>query len=129
VAAFVETTADNPILNWARSKLIGRFGVVRLGTPDEHPITHADRAILREVFGELKVLPPRFQFLWLFDRHVLRFRWRRISRLIRRIDRRLGEIDALSDWGYIKVFVATKREIAPESEGLPRADAAHFDSG
>jgi SAM-dependent methyltransferase len=108
VAAFVETTADNPVLNWARNRVAGRFGVARVGTADEHPLTRADREIISEAFGELKVLAPRFQFLWLFDRHVLRFRWKRISRLIRRIDRRLGQIDALSNWAYVKVFVATK---------------------
>jgi SAM-dependent methyltransferase len=122
VAAFVETTADNPILRWARRNLPGRFGVVRIGTPDEHPLTHADRATLGEIFGDLKVVTPWYQLLWLFDRHVLRFRWKRIQPLINRIDRRLGRIDAISDWGYTKVFIATK---TPTPEATEHLAAVH----
>lgn len=105
IAAFVETTADNPVLRVAREALPPRF---RVGTPDEHPLTHADRAVLREVFGELEVTTPWYQFLWLLDRQVLRFRWPRVSRAINRADMRLRNVRAISDWSYTKLFIARK---------------------
>jgi SAM-dependent methyltransferase len=105
VAAFVETTADNPVLRVMRNALPRRF---RVGTPDEHPLTHADRATLREVFGDLDVTTPWYQFLWLFDRQVLRFRWPRVSRAINRADMRLRNVNAISDWSYTKLFIARK---------------------
>jgi SAM-dependent methyltransferase len=105
VAAFAETTADNPVLRVVRDLLPRRF---RVGTPDEHPLTHADRTTLREVFGDLEVTTPWYQFLWLFDRQVLRFRWPRASRAINRADMRLRNVRAISDWSYTKVFIARK---------------------
>jgi SAM-dependent methyltransferase len=105
MAAFVETTADNPVLRAVRNRLPRRLSV---GTPDEHPLTHADRATLRDVFGDLEVTTPWYQFLWLFDRQILRFRWPRVSRAINRADMRLRDVHAISDWSYTKLFIVRK---------------------
>lgn len=107
-AAFVETTADNPFLNWARKNVVGHFGVVRFGTLDEHPLTQTDRQTLRDVFGQLEVRTPHYEFLWIFDRQVLRFRFKRISSVLDAIDQRLLRFRPISDWSYTKVFIASK---------------------
>jgi 2-polyprenyl-3-methyl-5-hydroxy-6-metoxy-1,4-benzoquinol methylase len=109
-AAFVETTADNPLLNWARRYLVGHFGVVRYGTLDEHPLTLEDRRTLRDAFGDLKVETPHYQFLRLFDRQILHFRFKGVSRLIELIDERLSRFEAVSDWSYDKLFIASKSQ-------------------
>ena len=38
-ASFAENSAKNPLLMFARGHLVGRLGVVRLGTPDERPLS------------------------------------------------------------------------------------------
>ena len=50
-AAFVETMGTNPVLRFARSHLAGKPGISRYGTADEHPLTKADLAGLRDAFG------------------------------------------------------------------------------
>jgi SAM-dependent methyltransferase len=85
-AVFGETSGRNPILMFARDNLAGRFGIPRLGTPDEHPLTDADVARLAPFFREVGVSYPVFEFFFLFDRQVLRFRWSGVSRLIDAID-------------------------------------------
>jgi ubiquinone/menaquinone biosynthesis C-methylase UbiE len=69
---FMETSALNPVLNWARQHLAGRFGVVSYGTPDEHPL---DAAALRELkanFSRVYVSFPVFRLFLLIDSHVFR---------------------------------------------------------
>lgn len=86
-AVFAETSALNPLLRVARGRLVGRLGIPRYGTEDEHPLTQDDFALLREVFGRVSLDFPHFSFLVLFDRQVLRFRWDRVSRLLAAADR------------------------------------------
>jgi hypothetical protein len=72
--AFVETMDSNPLLRLARSRLVGRFGIPRYGTLDEHPLTSQDLDVLRRSFGDLRLAVAQMQFLRVFDRQVLGFR-------------------------------------------------------
>ena len=85
-AIFIENAGDNAVLTFARDRLAGRWGIPRLGTDDEHPLTADDINTLRGVFGRATAHYPVFEFLVLFDRQVLRFRSPRVSRIIRKVD-------------------------------------------
>jgi FkbM family methyltransferase len=91
-AIFIENAGDNALLAFARDRLAGRWGIPRLGTPDEHPLTAADIDDLRRVFLRVTAHYPVFEFLVLFDRQVLRFRYPRVSRAIRRFDNAIGRL-------------------------------------
>ena len=79
-AAFIENSAMNPFLRFARERLVGRFGIPRLGTVDEHPLLGPDFELFDEIFDEVTIVWPDFYFLRILDRQVLRQRWRPVSR-------------------------------------------------
>lgn len=85
-AIFIENAGDNPLLKLARDRLAGRWGIPRLGTEDEHPLTTDDIDAMRGVFARVTPHYPVFQFFVLFDRQVLRFKYARASRAIRWLD-------------------------------------------
>ncbi|MDP8908779.1 MAG: class I SAM-dependent methyltransferase [Chloroflexota bacterium] len=85
-AIFVENSARNRVLSCARRTLAGRFGIPRLGTADEHPLGQRDLRDLSASFAEVRVHYPVFEFLILFDRQVLRFRYPRVTRIMRFAD-------------------------------------------
>lgn len=89
-AAFVETFATNPLLIAARATLVGRFGIPRFGTLDEHPLTRRDLETLGQVFDSVEVEVAEMQFLRIFDRQVTRRRIPWVTRWSGRIDDRLG---------------------------------------
>jgi len=106
-AAFIETMATNPLLRFAR-RFVGRFGVPRYGSLDEHPLTSRDLEFLGRTFGEVSSFAPELVFMRIFDRQLLGFRHRRVSRAIAALDDSLGRLglDALS---YQQVVVLRSR--------------------
>jgi SAM-dependent methyltransferase len=86
VAAFLETMDSNPVLRLARRYLVGRLGIPRYGTRDEHPLTHEDLEVLRNAFGDLRFDVAQLQFLRIFDRQVLQFRSPAASKLLGAVD-------------------------------------------
>lgn len=85
-AIFVENSGGNPILSFARRNLVGRFGITRLGTADEHPLGQRDLGHLGASFPIVRLHYPVFEFLILFDRQVVGFRYPRLTRVIRSAD-------------------------------------------
>jgi ubiquinone/menaquinone biosynthesis C-methylase UbiE len=85
-ASFAENSARNPLLMFARAKIAGRYGVIRLGTPDERPMSKNDIALVARHFTTTEVTYPVFDFFRIFDRQVLRFRRPTASRICRRLD-------------------------------------------
>lgn len=85
-AIFAENAGDNPLLAFARRHIAGRLGIARYGTDDEHPLVKSDLDALRSVFARVIAHYPVFECCVLFDRQVLRFRYRRASRVIRKVD-------------------------------------------
>jgi ubiquinone/menaquinone biosynthesis C-methylase UbiE len=62
-AVFYETSGGNPILIFWRRHLTGRWGIPKLGTKDEHPLTKADLETIALAFGgTTRVSYPRFRF-------------------------------------------------------------------
>jgi SAM-dependent methyltransferase len=84
--AFVETMALNPVLNLARRGLVGRAGVAKLGSDDEHPLTKADLAVLAAEIGSVSLHVENLTFMRIFDRNVLGYRWPPVSRMMGKID-------------------------------------------
>lgn len=106
--AFVETFATNPILRAARSTLPGRFGIPRMGTVDEHPLTNDDLAALRSAFGESEVACARMHLLRIFDRQVLGYRLPRVGSALGRIDDAIGKLPRSTSLSYFQVVVVRK---------------------
>jgi GT2 family glycosyltransferase/SAM-dependent methyltransferase len=85
-ASFSENFGFNPLLNFARTHVIGRFGIPRLGTMDERPLDGTDLERLGErlrpelCWGELL-------FFRLFDRQVMRYTVPAVNRLCIALDR------------------------------------------
>lgn len=85
-AVFVETMASNPLLMMARARIAGRWGVPRLGTVDEHPLTDADVKVLEAHLGPFTNRTAQTEFLRILDRQVFGYRRRGVSRVLCAID-------------------------------------------
>jgi SAM-dependent methyltransferase len=91
-AAFFENQDRNPLLRFARRRLMRVPGVHQVGTPDEHPLTADDYALLEGIFDWVQRDYPNLYFLESLGRS-LRHRgigplaradaalWRRVPRL------------------------------------------------
>jgi 2-polyprenyl-3-methyl-5-hydroxy-6-metoxy-1,4-benzoquinol methylase len=108
-AAFVETMSTNPLLRLARRHVAGRAGIPRYGTADEHPLTEADLAALRGSFESLELRVAQMTFLRIFDRNVLRYRYRRIGRLLGATDDFLLDRLGLGSWSFHQVVIVSRR--------------------
>jgi ubiquinone/menaquinone biosynthesis C-methylase UbiE len=79
---FVENQGTNPLLRFARKHLVGRAGIPRYGTADEHPLTAPDYERMARPVGSLQLHYPDFFFLSLFSRQVLRNRSKSLRRAL-----------------------------------------------
>jgi SAM-dependent methyltransferase len=119
-AVFAENSARNRALMAARTHVAGRFGVPRLGTADEYPLSDADLDPLRAHFAGVEVTHPVFEFLRIFDRQVLRFRFETASRVCRRLDRAAGRSRALRPYSFRMLVTLTKPRAAAHPPSSPR---------
>ena len=67
-AVFFENQDRNPLLRFARRRLMGAPGVERVGTEDEHPLTGADIDVLRSHFERVELSYPNLYFFEAFGR-------------------------------------------------------------
>lgn len=84
---FLENQARNPLLRFAREHVAGRFGVPRLGTPDEHLLAQKDFDQWATRFDRVDLSYPDFHFFDLLNRQLLRYRCEFVTRRTRRLDR------------------------------------------
>jgi SAM-dependent methyltransferase len=118
-AIFIENVGNNALLRFARDRLAGRWGIPRLGTEDEHPLTGRDIDNLRGVFTRVTAHYPVFEFLVLFDRQVLRFRFPAASRVIRGLDDAVHRLaPRLRRFSY---RVIVELEVASATQRTPQA--------
>lgn len=107
-AVFVENSGANPLLMFARRFLVGRFGIRRLGTIDEHPLTRADVDRFAGAFSTAELRFPVFEFFVIFDRQILRFKRPRVSRVLRAVDAEIGRVAWLARYSFRVVVVLTR---------------------
>lgn len=103
-AGFVETMVTNPVLRLARKRLVGRFGVPRLGTLDEKPLTAGDVAYLHTIFGPGDLEAAEFTFLRILDRQIFKYRSPLVSRAFGAVDDLLGRPPSLTFLSYHQVL-------------------------
>ena len=115
-AVFVETSGLNPILMLARRYLVGRLGIPRFGTEDEHPLAKADFATFQRHFRQVELVFPAFLFLEMFDRQVLRYRYRWASRVLNSLDAVIDRyVPKLRRYSWL-FLLRVAEPIVPESE-------------
>lgn len=108
-AVFAENSAHNPILMAARRHVAGRFGIPRLGTDDERPLSAEDVDALRPYFDDVQLSYPVFEFLRIFDRQVLRFRHARVSAILAALDAGLGRLRWMQPYSFRVVVTLVAR--------------------
>lgn len=86
-AVFLENSGANPVLNFARDHLAGRFGIPRLGTKDERPLIADDWRLLGRSFARVRSEFPIVDVFELLNRQVFRYRSRLAASICGRLDR------------------------------------------
>ncbi len=108
IAVFAENSGRNPLLMFARNHLAGRYGIPRYGTKDERPLSSDDLQALSDRLRSVQLEYPVFDFLKLFDRQLLRQRWRFSTQLLRMLDRMVWRrFPAARPWSF-RVLVVSK---------------------
>jgi SAM-dependent methyltransferase len=107
-AGFIETMATNPLLQFARQHVVGRLGVTRLGTTDEHPLTRRDIRNMQHHFGPVEVVVPQVDFLKLASRQGIEGH-PRLDRAFQAADGWFGRWPRLGFLSYHQILLATKR--------------------
>lgn len=103
-AVFVENSARNPLLMWARNFVVGRMGIPRYGDDHEHPLRESDFEKMRRHFdGEVQIHHPEFVFFRLVDFYLLRRRVPSLSWLLRAADGLCQRLPWVRGFGYFLV--------------------------
>jgi SAM-dependent methyltransferase len=106
-AAFIETMATNPALRFARRYVVGRFGIPRIGTTDEHPLTRHDLKLIQSHIGPVEVIVPQVDFFKLLSRQAVRDN-QRVDRMCNALDQWMGRWSSLGFLSYHQLIFATK---------------------
>ena len=106
-AVFLENSGANPVLNFARDHLAGRWGIPRIGTEDERPLVPEDWRMLRRSFASVRSEFPIVDIFELLDRQVFGYRSRGVTVACRGLDRALGR-SGLRKYSYRVLVVAEK---------------------
>jgi ubiquinone/menaquinone biosynthesis C-methylase UbiE len=105
---FFENHGLNPLLSLSRRHLVGRLGIRRFGTSDEHPLTRADYAVWASTFSTLELDYPDLYLFGLFARQLFTGS-ARIRGAAERLDALLWRrLPALRRYGYHVVVNATR---------------------
>lgn len=85
---FIETSGLNPLTLFLRAQIVhrGRFGALRLGTEDEHPLRRGDLRLLRRHFAPVRVDYPIFWLFRPFARQVLARPYPRLGHRVAALD-------------------------------------------
>lgn len=88
-AIFFEVNANNPILMFFRSHVVGKSRFIpKVGTMEEHPLTTDDVEVLSSIFDNRCIVSyPRFSFFGKLDHQILKQRFKPISFLLEGMDR------------------------------------------
>ena len=89
-AVFIENSGENPVLNFARAHIAGRFGIPLFGTHDERPMVPEDWRALETSFSAVQRRFPITDVFELLNRQVFRYRSPKAAALCRRLDGLIG---------------------------------------
>lgn len=106
-AVFLENSGANPMLNFARDHVAGRFGIPRIGTEDERPLVADDWRVLERSFSSVRSEFPLVDVFELLARQVFRYRSLRVTSVCGRLDRLIGR-SGLRRYSYRVLVVAEK---------------------
>ncbi len=101
--AFLETFATNPLLALSRRALPGRFGVLKMGSDDERPLTRADVELIARHFDDVHRTVGELNFRTLVDRRALKGRLPLLGRALRGTDRALQRLPGSTGVSYHQV--------------------------
>ena len=101
--AFLETFATNPVLSLSRRVLPGRFGIVKMGSDDEAPLTRGDVELLGRHFRGVRRSVGELTFLRLVDRRALHGRAARLGRMLQAGDSALQHLPGSTSLSYHQV--------------------------
>lgn len=105
-AVFIENSGRNPLLMFARSNIVGRFGVPKHGDDEEeHPLRDDEIETLRQNFpGKVIVHFPALVLFRLVDYYIFRRRSTFLTNLMRGLDRAVGSIHWLRRYSYFQIL-------------------------
>jgi len=105
-AVFIENSNRNPLLMFARSRLVGKFGIPKYGDDEEeHPLRDDEIERLRKVFpGEVNIHFPSLVLFRLLDYYVFRRRSKLLTGLMRGLDSAVGSIYWLRRYSYFQII-------------------------
>lgn len=106
-AVFLENSGANPVLNFARDHVAGRWGIPRLGTKDERPLVADDWWLLEHTFTRVRREFPLVDVFELLNRQVFRYRYRPLTFICQALDRLIGR-SGLRRYSYRVLVVAEK---------------------
>jgi SAM-dependent methyltransferase len=111
-AAFFENQDRNPLLRFARRRLVGLPGMHQVGTTDEHPLTRDDYALLAQTFDWLQLDYPNLYFLEALGRALGHRAMRPLQRADATLWRRARRLRPLS-W-HVLVTAGLRNPTSPE---------------
>ncbi len=103
---FIENSNRNPLLMFARNRIVGHFGVPKYGDDEEeHPLRRDEIEMLRTHFpGTVRVHWPSLVLFRLADFYIFRGRSEFLSKLMRALDSVFGSIPYLRRFGYFQII-------------------------
>ncbi len=111
-AVFIENSARNMFLMFARKWIVGSFGVPKYGDDDEeYPLTKQDLIIIEDCFpGQVTVHHPDFLFFRLLDFYILQKKYTLITKSLKTMDLFFGKIPLLNQFGYFQIIEFNKQK-------------------
>ncbi|WP_437324180.1 class I SAM-dependent methyltransferase [Sorangium sp. So ce381] len=109
-ALFVENSARNPLLMFARRNLVGKYGIPKHGDDEEHPLEPREIDILRGQFSDVSVHFAELVFLRMINTYVFRNapRFSRVTGAIARLDDYLySRVPATRRLSYLQLLELT----------------------
>lgn len=105
---FIENFGFNPLLNFSRAHIVGKFGVPKYGTHEERPLVRRDLCVINSYF-KTKIIVPDFLFMKLLACRVFHFRYKIVNFLCSLFDRWIYEgFSALSHYSYTQLLMIEK---------------------
>jgi ubiquinone/menaquinone biosynthesis C-methylase UbiE len=104
-AVFIENSNRNPLLMFARARIVGRAGIPKYGhDEEEHPLRDDEIEQLRRAFpGQVTLHFPALVLFRLLDFYVFRRRSTLLTGSMRGLDRAFGALPVLRRYGYFQI--------------------------